>query len=97
MFNFFVIKIIDITADYVLSFLNGNRLVEERMLKIVDGIKIFTRYVNRKISILHKAKVTENIKKYYEMVTSASINHTNATENKIDKLIYYMLSLLLGN
>ena len=67
IYNFLMLKQIDLAVDYIILQLNGNRLVEDKLLKIVDSVRIFYQYINRKGHIVHKRNIITNLKKYCEM------------------------------
>ena len=48
--------------------LNGNRLVEEKLVKIVDTVRIVEGFVNRKREIMHQKLVREHLEEYCLMI-----------------------------
>lgn len=83
-------------VQYITSQLNGNRLIEDRLLKAVDSARLFYQYINKKSQILHKRKVIDHLKKYLQLSESFSVEG-GAPENKNQKLIFYCVSLILTN
>lgn len=84
---------IDMAMDYIVSQLNGNRLVEDKLLKVVDSVRIFYQYINKMGHILHKRNAISNLKKYCEI----SENYNENNECKIEKLVFHAVSLILTN
>jgi hypothetical protein len=80
-------------VEYIIFQLNGNRLVEEKLLKVVDSLRIFYQYINRKSHIVHKRNTISNLKKFCEL--SESYGETN--ECKIEKLAFHAVSLIMTN
>ena len=61
IYGHLVAKMMDLMVDYIMMQLNGNRLVEDRLLKVVEGVRLFNRYINLKAPIRHKLRVSNNL------------------------------------
>lgn len=55
--------------DYVTDQLNGNKLMEDKMVKIIDAIRLYHQYINRKQTFLHKKNIISNM-------SQAIVNHS---------------------
>jgi len=52
---------VELAIEYVTGQLNGNKLIEDKLIKVVDGLRLYHQYVNKKQAFLHKIKLQKNM------------------------------------
>jgi len=66
-FNLIMIIIIDNSIHYIHQLLGGNKIMEDRLIKNIDCLRVFYFYFNKKCRMIHKVVILSNLKKYYEL------------------------------
>ena len=60
-YNRLILAQIDISVVYITKQLEGNKAVEDRLIKVIDSLKLFYQYVNRRCQMVHKADILSNL------------------------------------
>lgn len=81
--------------QYISLLLDGNRVIEDKVIKSIDSLRLFYIYFNRKCKMVHKKTCLANLKKYYDL--SENFRTSEGVENKNERLIFYLISFILTN
>jgi membrane protein DedA with SNARE-associated domain len=72
IYTVLVHSMVELTIEYVTGQLNGNKLIEDKLIKVMDGLRLYHQYVNRKQAFLHKKTMINNMRE-------AVLNQTKET------------------
>lgn len=95
IYNVATIKLVDFAIDYINIVLNGNKIIEDKLIKAIDCLRTFYSFFNKRCKMTHKATCIKNLQKYYEL--SEKYIFDSSLENKNEKLIFYLISFILTN
>jgi hypothetical protein len=62
IYTLLVNGMVELAIEYVTGQLNGNKLIEDKLIKVIDGLRLYHQYVNRKQTFLHKKNIINNMK-----------------------------------
>lgn len=58
---------INLTSQYINLILDGNKMLEDKLIKVIDCLRTFYMYFNKKCKMVHKKVRIANLQKYYEL------------------------------
>jgi hypothetical protein len=67
---------VDLLAEYILQVMGGNKLIEDKLVKVVDAGRFLMAFLNRKVHIKHRPNIIRNLASYWKMSASYQTNHT---------------------
>jgi hypothetical protein len=61
------IKIVDMSISFIKKMINGNKVLEDKLVKAFDCLRSFYIYFNRKSKIIHQKQHINNLKIIYNI------------------------------
>lgn len=88
------VKIIDITVNFIKMTINGNKGLQDKLIKAFDCLRSFYAFFNKKCKIVHQTLHIANLRRIYEI--SENYVGNSGTENKNLELIEFLINFIVS-
>jgi hypothetical protein len=66
---------INLLTQYINQILDGNKILEDKLIKVIDCLRTFYMYFNKKCKITHKKVRMDNLQQFYEISENCLIGN----------------------
>lgn len=89
------VKMVDLTIIYINLLNNGNKVLEDKLVKALDCLRYFYVYFNKKCKFTHQKAHLFNLNQIYSFTEKYSNNEITISKN--EQLIEYIINFILTN
>lgn len=86
---------VDLTIIYINLLNNGNKVLEDKLVKALDCLRYFYVYFNKKCKFTHQKAHLFNLNQIYSFTEKYSNNEITISKN--EQLIEYIINFILTN
>lgn len=84
---------IDLTISFIKKIINGNKVLEDKLVNAFDCLRMFYAYFSRKLKVTHRHIQINNMKRFYSL--TENFPSAIGTNNKNSQLISFVVSFIL--